>query len=133
MNPAPFLILTVVLAGCATQQQSCILQATKDLRVLDGLIAETQLNLRRGYAVDPAQGWQDDIGPCFPSLTEEVAEGAGGFCQDQVLYPAERPRAIDPKAEGEKLRSLQGHRAELQAAAAVDIARCRKAFPEKDQ
>ena len=58
---------------------------------------------------------------------------AGGFCQDQVLYPAERPRAIDLKAEGEKLRSMQSHRAELQAKADIDIARCRKAFPEKDQ
>ena len=47
-----FLVLPLILVACGTPQERCINQQTRDLRVVEGLIADTQRNLDRGYAVE---------------------------------------------------------------------------------
>ena len=46
------LLLPLILTACGTPQERCITQQTRDLRGVDGLIADTQRNLDRGYAVE---------------------------------------------------------------------------------
>ena len=55
MRPALMILPFLALAACATPREQCIGQATRDLRVLNSLIAETQGNLARGYAIEEQQ------------------------------------------------------------------------------
>ncbi len=118
------LILLLLLAACSTPQQSCLSTATKDLRVVDKLIAETEVNLARGYAIsrEPAvrTGLELCVSPDDPFL----------FCTTRDVTVAEKPVAIDAGAERAKLASLKAKRAELVARANAEIAQCRAQFPE---
>lgn len=119
-------ILLSLLAACGTPQEQCITRSTRDLRTVDRLIAETQANLDRGYALE----------------TMTIPRDRWGFCDHPVLgqpsipclieddIRVERPIAIDLAAEAEKLKGLQAKRAELARAAQPVIAQCRAEYPE---
>lgn len=130
----PYLILLpAILIGCATAQESCINRARQDLRILDGLIAETKTNIGRGYAVESQTVWQENQGICIPSLTEEVGNLGGGMCREPELVTIERPKAIDLDAETAKLKSMQSRRGAMDKAVQTAVVDCRQRFPEKDQ
>jgi hypothetical protein len=124
----------LLLMGCATPQEACIAGATRDLRILDGLIAGTEANLRRGYAIEtvavPDTVWTvcRQRGP----LRGEDVEGAGSgpaFCFEDVVRQVDQPRAIDLGAERAKLASMRVKRAELARAAGPAVAACRAQHP----
>jgi hypothetical protein len=51
-------------------------------------------------------------------------------CRREYSYTEQRPKAIDLKAEAQKLESLKIKRTELAKAAAPLIAQCKVEFPE---
>jgi hypothetical protein len=51
-------------------------------------------------------------------------------CRREVAYTEQRPKAIDLKAEAQKLDSLKAKRGELAKAAAPLIAQCKVDYPE---
>ena len=63
--------LMVALAGCSTPQDRCIGSVTRDLRVVDRLIAEAEGNLARGYAYETVVVRQ----PTFIDCTASVQHG----------------------------------------------------------
>ncbi len=109
-------LLALLVAACASPRERCLRAAVSELRVIDALIAETQGNLDRGYAIDSQVETRTVLELCaWPR--EEVL-----FCTRQEPVTRERPRAIDVAAEERKLADLQERRrAEARRAqAAID-------------
>ena len=122
------------LAACGTPQQQCIARETRDLRVVDRLIDETQGNLDRGYAFEEVTVFTTEYVDCTPQVV--VPEGAPvpvverRLCLEDVPETVQRPVAIDLAAEQRKLDSLLIKRRDLLARAEGVIAACKAAYPE---
>lgn len=124
-------IALIALAGCGTPQEQCISRNTRDLRTVDRLIAETQGNLQRGYALETVTRYEDFWDTCL----ERVVVGGQvtvqpRMCRRERAYTEQRPKAIDLKAEAQKLDSLKAKRRDLSRAAEPLIAQCKAEFPE---
>jgi hypothetical protein len=111
----PFLL---VLAACASPQQSCIRAAGADLRAIDAQIAESEDALRRGYRVTQASEGRTTLNIC-------------AWPRDPVLFctthtPGQRATrtAVLPAAEEARLLELRRERARLVAVTADRIAAC---------
>lgn len=126
-------MLSVVLLGlaaCATPQQQCLGQVTQNLRVLDNLIAETQANLTRGYAVVPAVRSVSEFVDCTPRPTEANPDPRRQKCLVRTAQTYSRPAAIDLDAEAAKLASLQAKRQQVALATGPAILTCQQQYPE---
>lgn len=128
--------LPLVLLACATPQQRCISGATRELRVVSALIAETQANLARGYALDevvistPAWSYCDQPVLAVQPDGSQVWINGGGMCRDDDTRTIERPRAIDPDLERRKLDGLLQQQALLTTLSAPAVAQCQALHPE---
>jgi hypothetical protein len=120
-----------LLAACGTPQEQCISRNTRDLRIVDRLIVETEGNLQRGYAIETETRWVEFRDVC---LEREIVNGQAivvpRSCLRERSYTVQRPRAIDLKAEAQKLEGLKAKRTELARTAAPLIAQCKADFPE---
>ena len=141
MRLFPPLTVLALLAACGTPQEQCITRETRDLRILNRLISETEGNLKRGYALEEVTIYREEWAWCQPP----VAAGTGSNARpaDTVVAPPTpvmclqdrastetRPKAIDLRAEAAKLASQKAKQAELSRAAERSIAQCRSAYPE---
>lgn len=128
---APPLAL-LLLAACGTPQERCIAGATRDLRVIDGLIGQSQQNLRRGYAMEDVVKtgvrWEECTAPVPATAT--TAAIPARMCLEDYSYTVARPKAINLAAERETLAEMQKKRRELAAGAEAVIAQCRSDHPE---
>jgi hypothetical protein len=120
MRPLHALALALLVAACATPQQRCEIQATRDLRVVNQLIAETQATLQRGYALREEQR---------PRVGTTVCYGGGddfgfGFCWGNDTYTRVRPVAVNLDEERAKLQTLLQKREELKVRARAQIEAC---------
>jgi hypothetical protein len=127
------LVLTAftLLVACGTPQEQCINRGTRDLRTVEKLIAETQGNLDRGYALEEVTRYEDYWDTCYDQV---VVDGEvllkPRMCLKERAYTVERPKAIDLTAEAAKLESLKAKRAQLARAAEPLIAQCKAEYPE---
>jgi len=112
------------LAACATPLQQCINNASQDFRVVSGLIATTQANIQRGYAIRTEEYFETGQQVCG------VIEGQEIYCEVPVAQTREVPVAIDLNAEAAKLESLQAKRAELAESSNAAISQCQRTYPE---
>ena len=119
-----------LLAACGTPQQQCVAGATRDLRVVDRLVAETEGNLSRGYAFASVDETRPRFVDCTPDPTPERPDPKPRQCLEEVTETVSRPVAIDLNAEAAKLASLQTKRAELARSAQAVIAACQRQYPE---
>lgn len=135
----PLLIIPVftILAACGTPQEQCIARETRDLRVVDRLIAESEGNLKRGYGFEDVVISHTVWVTCAPLPVPPPVEGALApepakprLCLDDRDETITRPVAIDLGAEQSKLSGLKAKRKHLAAAGDRSIAACRKAYPE---
>ena len=134
LKTAPILALAA-LAACGTPQEQCIAKNTRDLRVLDRLITETEGNLARGYAFVDVETthtrWVRCEAPSIETLPDgTVRHDPGRMCLDDVTMTERRAAAIDLGAEKAKLASMQKKRGELAKASVSVIAACKRAYPE---
>lgn len=123
-----------LLAACGTPQERCIARETRDLRILERLIAETEGNIARGYALEEVTVWRDYWTTCVipqapnpdgtprPPLTQP--------CERERAETVTRAKAIDLNAERAKLASMRDKRRDLARAADSAVATCRATFPE---
>ncbi len=128
--PARALLLLPLLAACGTPQQRCVSSATADLRPVDRLIAETEGNISRGYALQATTIYRDVWVPCWGGYGAYGYRPAGGMCIDEQAQIIERPVAIDVNEERTKLAQLKAKRKELASTASAEIARCKARYPE---
>lgn len=131
------LVIFLLLAACGTPQERCISRETRDVRVLDRLIVESEGNLKRGYALEEVVVYRDRWVRCPVSPPPAPVEGTEPppapppqLCLDEVRETETRPKSIDLKAEANKLASMRAKRAALIRAAAPAIAQCKAQFPE---
>ncbi len=120
----------IALTACGTPQQQCIGAATRDMRVVDRLITETQGNLTRGYGFETTtvfvSQWQD----CTPAATDVNPAPAPELCFEDVPQTVQKAVALDLAAEAAKLASLRQKRDQQMRASAGAVAACRTKFPE---
>lgn len=114
----------LLLAACATPQERCVIDATRDLRTVEALIAETQANLQRGFAFDRTVERRPRLTFCTGTRHNNVGVS---FCTRDDVVVRDEPVAIDPEAERRKLGLLRARRAELQADAERKAAACQAA------
>jgi hypothetical protein len=136
MSPRAPLLLLLLLAACGTPQERCINSVTRELRLIDDLIAETQLNLARGYSMEETVVYDTRWVYCSPPVVVQAPDGTqrvvqtGAMCLDDYQDIVERPRAIDPVAERNKLKGLQERQRALSRQAEPAIAQCRARYPQ---
>jgi hypothetical protein len=124
-------IALLALAGCGTPQEQCISRNTRDLRTVDRLIVETEGNLERGYALETVTRYEDYWDTCFDNVEIDGRISLRPYsCEREYSYTELRPRAIDLKAEAQKLDSLKQKRNDLARTAKPLIAQCKAEFPE---
>ncbi len=116
--------LALGLAACASPEERCVIAATKERRTVEALIAETEANLARGYAIDREAERRPRLTFCAGSARSNVGMS---FCTREDIVYRDRPVAIDPEAERRKLALLRERKARLDAAAERDLAACRAA------
>lgn len=122
---APF-----VLVACGTPQEQCITRNTRDLRIVDRLISETQANLDRGYAYEAVSVSTPTWVTCdTPRLPVAGVRPPPRLCFEDVAQTVTRPKAIDLANEARKLEGLQAKRRQLAGAAEAVIARCKVEYP----
>lgn len=123
-----------LLVGCGTPQERCILRETRDLRVLDRLIGETQANLARGYALEEVTVYDDYWTTCFrpqpPNPDGTRNPPTAEPCLRDRVRTETRPKAINLAEERAKLDSMQAKRRDLARTADRSIAQCRAIHPE---
>ncbi len=124
LAPALFLLLV----ACGTPQEQCIRRETQDLRTLDRLIAETERNIARGYAIEEFQTWEWESYTCYRPGPDGQPEP--DTCERRVPDIDTRPVSINVDDERAKLASMQAKRSELARRAASATEACRRAYPE---
>lgn len=126
------LLLPVALIACGTPQERCINQQTRDLRTVEQLIAETQKNLNRGYAMEEYTVVLPNWEPCSvqPPPDENGKPAPVAMCLEDRQETRSRPVAIDLRAERSKLDGLLEKRDQLQSEAAPRVEQCRQMYPE---
>ena len=125
---APFALL--LLTACGTPQEQCISANTRDLRVVDRLIRETEGNLARGYGYETVTVYEPEWVDCTPPPTQANPKPARQMCFDRVPVTVRKEVALDLNAEAAKLKSLKAKRAGLAKAAESVVAQCKAKFPE---
>jgi hypothetical protein len=131
MSKRLVILAFAALAACGTPQEQCINRNTRDLRTVDRLIVETEGNLKRGYALETVTRWEEYWDTCFePVVVNGQTSIQARSCRREYSYTEQRPKAIDLKAEAQKLESLKAKRTDLAKVAAPLIAQCKVEFPE---
>lgn len=122
------ILLPVILAACATPREQCISEVSRELRVVNGLVTQTQQNISRGYALERVQ----DIRVVSTTCTGTNADGSTFTfpCEETETFNRSVPVAIDLDAERAKLESLLERQAQLQRATDAAIQQCVAAYPE---
>ncbi|MDO8882407.1 MAG: hypothetical protein U0934_14720 [Pseudotabrizicola sp.] len=130
------LVVLLLLTACGTPQERCIARETRDIRVLDRLIVESEGNLQRGYALEEVVTYRDRWVQC-PAVRPELVEGQPAppppppqLCLREVRETQTQPKAIDLRAEAQKLASMKEKRAAQMRAAGPAIAQCKAEFPQ---
>lgn len=121
----PILAL-MVLSACASQQERCIKDATRNIEVLDELIAETRLNISRGFAVQKESVPTTNFRYCVGNSSSNVGVS---FCSGTSTSTREIPVAIDMAQEQAKLDGLLKSREEALARLQSTIEMCQLRYP----
>lgn len=120
----------LALAACGTPQEQCIRSNTRDLRTVNRLVAETENNLRRGYALEEYTDWRPVWVPCYGPPRRAGEPPVRRMCMDDRPETVTRPKAIDLDAEQAKLDSLRRKQAVLARQAESVTRQCKALHPE---
>lgn len=130
MRPILALCALAAIAGCATPQERCAADATRDIEVLDGLIARDRATLDRGYALDTETRVRSRLQFCQGVVSVGGNVGIGTTaCIEPRAETRTVPQAVDLDAVARRLDSLWRKRAELAARTEADLAACRASYP----
>ena len=122
------LLLPLLAAACASPQEQCISQVTRDLRVIGGLVNETQGNLARGYAIQQVSEEQVVRRTCTGKNEDGSTFTFPG--DNTTTVTRDVPVAIDLNAEQAKLNSLLERQSQLERSSQAAIQQCAVAYPE---
>ena len=123
----PALLALVLITACATPEQRCVSRASDELKTVNALIAETELNLQRGYRIEIEVDYSPRLTFCTGTgrwSGSRRAYGGVSFCSGTRRIERERQVAIDPQAERRKLANLQQRQAALRGPTQAALAAC---------
>lgn len=124
----------LLLAACGTPQEQCIARNTRDLRTVERLIAESEANLKRGYALEKRTERYRTFSPCLlpspPDANGNPQPPRRAMCPDTETRTYTVPKSIDLDLEARKLAQLKDKRRQLLRAAEPVIAQCKAQYPE---
>lgn len=120
-----FLFAVFLLAACATPQEECISESTKDYRIVTRLIEETEENLLRGYGTEWRRYYSWESRRCGYRK-----DGSAVYCRSPRLRQYSQKVYFDPEAELKKLDDLRVRQAKLAPDARKSVASCKASFPE---
>lgn len=107
-----------LLVACASPRERCEREASRDLDILNGLIAESEATLERGYAYEEVRYPDVRVRLCYNN------GGPGFFCGSNRVRTERRPVAVDLDAERRKLATLEEKRRELVLRTQREVAAC---------
>lgn len=119
-----------VLSACGTPQEQCIGAATRDMRVVDRLIAETEANLKRGYSYETVTVYTTAWVDCTPRVAEGEPAPKPRMCLNDIPQTRQRAVAIDLAAEAAKLKGLKAKRSAQAREADSAIRACKTQYPQ---
>lgn len=99
-----------MLAACATPYETCLQQASRDLRIVRALIDDTEATLERGYAIQTETRTVLYTDFCLGTGRNH---GRFRFCTRAQPIQSRVPVAVDLDAERNKLRSLRTKESQL--------------------
>ena len=122
------LLLPLILAACATPREQCINDATRELRTINSLVAETEQNIQRGFALNEVQ----EVRVIQTTCTGTNADGSifTFDCEETQTFDRTEPVAIDLNAERAKLNSLLERQRQVQSRADAAVQQCVLIHPE---
>lgn len=123
MRFAALLPLPFILAACATPQQQCISEATRDLRTTQAQIAQSRQIIERGYELETRRRPELRFGFCN-------AAGTVHACYRNVWITDQRRIPADVDAELAKLRVLERKERALTRTAQAQVGQCQRLYPE---
>lgn len=125
-----FLILLPLagLAACATPRESCIAGVSRDLAIVNQLIAQTELTIARGYGLDQRQEVRTIPRICYDEKPDGTVDSE--ICETTYVRNVNVPVAVDLDAERNKLRQLQEQRQRLEQPTAAAVQQCIATYPE---
>ncbi|MFT3687913.1 hypothetical protein [Paenirhodobacter sp.] len=127
------ILLLLGLAACGTPQERCINRSTAEVRRLQGLVAEVDGNLARGYAYQeydvPITRWEVCGYDTFQSKDGRVFSRAR-MCMEDDYVTNRRAVPIDPQAEQRKRDALTNRIKALAPQMNANIAACRESYPK---
>ncbi len=121
LKPILAVAALVLVSACGTPEEQCRRAATQELRTLDGLIAGTEANLARGYAIETETDLRPRLSFCYGRSGDRLA---WTFCRDADVVRRQGPVAIDPAAQRRKLDTLRSRRAAAERTAERALAAC---------
>ncbi|MDP7151510.1 MAG: hypothetical protein QGI08_05655 [Paracoccaceae bacterium] len=113
----------LVVAGCANQYEQCLRNNSKDLRIVDDLIRQSQATVARGYDFETL------ISTEFKEVVCLTAEQEQATCLVEVGSTYQSPVAVDLDAERRKLAQLLEQRKVLESRYSDAEKACRAAYP----
>jgi hypothetical protein len=119
-------VLLLTLAGCS-EQQMCINKATREVRTLDRLINESEMNLARGYRMEDETVMFHRFVVCGPV----GQNGRPYMCFEPEEQTVQRPVPIDPTVEKRTLANMKAKRAALVKPVSASVAECKLVYPEQ--
>ena len=128
MRAALILLPLVALAACGTPRERCINEVTSNQRTLNALIAETQANIDRGYALGEKSEVVTIDRTCKQTI--EYGEEVRFPCDEVMTREYKVPVAIDLNAEQAKLQSLLQRREAMASTVQDGINQCVAIHPE---
>lgn len=124
---APALVLMLALAACATPQQRCINGQTRDLRVVNRLIAQLETDIARGYRLQPTVTYMPQWRFCGPPRRHY----GPSMCLDDIPQTVARPVPFDIAEAKRQLAQLKAKRNELERKVWPAVEECRAAYPAR--
>ncbi|MDZ4094860.1 MAG: hypothetical protein U1D35_08120 [Paracoccaceae bacterium] len=127
-----FLFLLPILVACGTPRENCVAKATRDQRMVERLITESEQNLKRGFAYEEITVWRQVWVQCggYSDYAPGQAVHRPRLCLDTEPYTTRRAKAIDPAEENRKLAALVAKRRDLAQQAQPAIVQCWAQYPE---
>lgn len=126
----PLVALLAVSACVGTQSSDrdrCISRAGAQLTTLNRLIAETQANVARGYALETVR----DVRTIDRTCRGQNADGTSFRypCPETIESTRRVPVAINLNDEQDKLNSMVARRTEMERSVQATIAQCQATYP----
>lgn len=104
--------------------------ATRDIKVVDGLIARDRATLDRGYALETETLIGSSLQFCQGAFSFDGHLGIGtSTCIGPRAETRTVPAAVDLDAVARRLTALERKRAELAARTEAGVAACRAGYP----